>query len=75
MDEGKKPRYADPVGGDGAAAGEININLQQYVPRDSTKDDCYNYYGDKALATAAALNASARDGVQYDTISASTLTG
>lgn len=67
-DEGKKLWYADPVGGDGAAAGEININLKQYVPQDSTKDDRYNYYGDKALATAVALNASARDGVQYDTI-------
>lgn len=45
---------------------EININLQQYVPRDSTKDDARNYYGDKALAAAVALNASARDGVQYE---------
>ena len=57
-DEGKKLWYADPVGGDGSAAGEINISLQRYIPRDSTADDRYNYYGDKAVATAVAINAS-----------------
>lgn len=57
--------YADPIP-DGMAKGEINVNLVSFIPEDRTGDDRYNYYGDKAVAQAVALNASARDGVEYE---------
>lgn len=64
-DDDKKLWYADPITG-GMAEGEINGNLRQFIPNDYSTDDRFNYYGDKAVAEAVALNAAARDGVEYE---------
>lgn len=60
-DADKNLWFADPL-----QDGEINLNLQKFIPRDSTADDRYNYYSTKDVAQVVAINASARDGIEYE---------
>jgi hypothetical protein len=63
-DEDKKLWFADPIK-TGPAAGEININLQQFIPTDYSQQPDYNFYS-KEVATAVAANATLRTGKPYE---------
>ena len=63
-DADKKLWFADPIAS-GLAAGEININLRQFIPTDYSDSPEYNFYS-KDVAAAVAANAELRTGVPHE---------